>query len=532
VSGNTAVFVDQYPGKRSLVATAKQHGTTSGDSIPCTTRDPYDCRGTLFDIHGNEMSFTIRMQPYVTLQGRVFDVATGAGIEGATVQLLNDVTTTGAHGSWSMMPSTQPQSAHVSVTMPGYVVGSFGGAPGDGDAGALVTVTPGVPPPFVAIGLARGGTFSGTVTDEISGAPIAGATVIVAYARGYEYKNDIRAVTDANGHFVTPAVIGARRYSVHASAAGYAASGADGKPCLSNCDYDGVPIDGNVMSDTAINFALRKTGRIDVWMKCLDGSIERPYGGGFYYPNGKYVVTAPNETSLRTVAVGDYYVSGYALCGGGVYPNAPFFSADPDITRIAKPVTVRAGETTYVGITVVDHYPRMLIEPQAAPASGGTMVTFSTGATPSTHVLFGDAEAIVMSIGNNLLQVAAPPHAPGAVDITLKDGKFVDVQHAAFTYTNDCTGISFNRGLVISGPRDAPAAFSADITGGSGPFQYEWFRGYFPSIAEPQATTASFVTDEPLRLIAPYSYWVRVSNPCSVATMSFNVHGVKVRGVR
>ena len=133
---------------------------------------------------------------------------------------------------------------------------------------------------------------------------------------------------------------------------------------------------------------------------------------------------------------------------------------------------------------------------------------------------------------DGLLRVAVPSHAPGVVDVTLKDGIVADVQHAAFTYANDCTGISLDRAHVITGARDVPATFTVDVTGGSGPLQYEWFRGYFPSIAEPQATTASFVTYDPLRLIQPYLYWVRVSNPCSVATMSFNVRGDKVRTVR
>ena len=532
VSGNTAIFVDELPGKKWVVATAKRHGATGGDSTACPSSTYiYTCSQPLFDIRGNEMTIVIRMQPYLAAHGRVFDVETGEGIEGATVNVSGDVTTTAADGSWSIIPKYEPRSGYVSASAPGYVIAGFGAPAGSGDVGTLVTLTPGVAPPALSMGLVRGGTFSGTVTDEMSGEPIAGATVTVGYTRGYE-RNEIRAVTDANGHFVTPQLIGAHVYSVHAAAAGYATSGSDGKPCLINCDYGGVPVTGAVKSDTSVNLALRKTGTIDVRMRCPDSTWQRPYGERYYDAAGRRVDAAIGEKWPRTLAAGDYYVGGYAVCGGGLFPDAPPFY-DPDVTKVGKPVTVRPGETTVIEIAAVERYTRAPFEPEAAPASGGTIVTFRSLPVSSPRVFFGDAEAmIVRSEMNGRLEVALPSHAPGVVDVTLKSGSYVQVQRAAFTYTDGCVGISFNRAHVIGGARDLPALFTADLTNGSGPFQYEWFGGPYPSVAELLATTPSFVTRDPLRLIPRFSYWVRISNPCSTATMSFDVRGEKVRGVR
>lgn len=514
VSGNTAIVADVPPVKTHIVAVARKHGTTSGDSVPCPTNDWTDCTTRLFNIHGREMTFIIRMQPYLPAHGRVFDADTGAGIAGATVNVSGDQTTTAADGTWSLIPSYEPRSGYIDVTADGYVVGSFGAAAGSGDRGTVVTLTPGVDLHDLSIPLVRGGTISGTVTDETTGEPIAGATVSVNATADLFTRT--AATTDVNGRFVTPSVIGAHPYRVSASAPGYATND--------------QPVTGQIKRDISVNLVLRKTGAVVVQMVCSDGAIQRPYGVSFYDRAGRYVPASTTEP--LTVVAGDYYVSALASCGGGFYPNVPYVY-QADVTRIAKPVSVRAGETTLVQIIVTDAYPGTRFEPRAAPASGGTVVTFNTKWQSTTRVFFGEAEATVLAPQDELLRVAVPAHATGVVDVTLGDRAYAEVQHRAFTYTNDCTGIALNRRFVITGSADAPATFTADIVAGSSPFQYQWFRGPFPSIAEPQATTPSFVTEEPLRLIPRYaSYWVRVSNPCSVATMSFDVRGVKVRAVR
>lgn len=87
--------------------------------------------------------------------------------------------------------------------------------------------------------------------------------------------------------------------------------------------------------------------------------------------------------------------------------------------------------TQAVGISITT------VVPNSGPASGGTPVTVNgRNFTPSVGVQFGSVAASVQFVNSNQVIATTPPHAPGAVDVTVVAGGSSTSLSGAFTYSN------------------------------------------------------------------------------------------------
>lgn len=93
------------------------------------------------------------------------------------------------------------------------------------------------------------------------------------------------------------------------------------------------------------------------------------------------------------------------------------------------------------------------LAPNSGPEIGGTVVTITgTDFTPDSTVTFGGVDVPVTFVDDTTITVVAPPHAPGAVDVTVTtNGETSNAM--PYTYTNVLTvsGISPNTGPETGG---------------------------------------------------------------------------------
>lgn len=88
-----------------------------------------------------------------------------------------------------------------------------------------------------------------------------------------------------------------------------------------------------------------------------------------------------------------------------------------------------------VNVTVDDNAVLTRIDPSSAPANGGSAVTLiGEGLDVQCSVAFGSTPAAAVSAAGNGLTVVVPPHAPGAVDVTVVCGAARFTLPRAFTF--------------------------------------------------------------------------------------------------
>ncbi|WP_181408820.1 IPT/TIG domain-containing protein [Schumannella soli] len=210
----------------------------------------------------------------------------------------------------------------------------------------------------------------------------------------------------------------------------------------------GVTFDGvaggsfTVVNDTTITVAApaHATGSVPVLVQHPDGTATVP--GGFTYvaaapsiqsvsPNagpadGGTVVTisGPSVGSATAVTIGGTPATGLTVVDANTITvvNPAHAPGAADVVVTLPTVTLTSvGGFTFAGVA-----PSVgTVSPSAGPAAGGTTVTLGgTGLTGTTGVEFGGTPGTnVTVVDDSTVTVVAPPHAPGNINIVVRNPK-------------------------------------------------------------------------------------------------------------
>jgi len=235
-----------------------------------------------------------------TITGRVTDLFTGDPIAGATVT-VDAVASATSEAGYYWIPDVEPGTYMVAVSAAGYESSSETVTVLAGEITTLNFELPPLP-----------GTVNGTVTNSLTGEPVAGATVT---ANGYS------AITDSSGAYVIPDVpIGT--YTVTASAEKYvnqsktATVTADTTTTL---DFALVPLNGTLSGVVT------------------DSSTGNPISGATVTANGVSVSTGADGSYSIELAPGTYMVTVSA---------AGYESSSETVTVLAGEITTLNFELT------------------------------------------------------------------------------------------------------------------------------------------------------------------------------------------
>lgn len=122
--------------------------------------------------------------------------------------------------------------------------------------------------------------------------------------------------------------------------------------------------------------------------------------------------------------------------------------------------TVVAGSVTYVAPTLTD------FDPGSGPQAGGTPVTLTgTGLDAATGVTFDGVAAELVTVGPDAIDVLAPAHAPGVVDVvvTLPGADAVAVE--AYTYLVDGSEADVTGLAPLTSPTSGGGTLTVSGTG-------------------------------------------------------------------
>jgi len=169
------------------------------------------------------------------------------------------------------------------------------------------------------------------------------------------------------------------------------------------------------------------------------------------------VVARPSALALRPVSDGTVIISLEPPRSALQFLSAS--STRPEIATVAGTLTIPAGGTAALTVhavangvatiwistqdgfsftidVVVSNDPTVTrIEPDVAPAAGGTVVTVAgEGLDARCSVAFGATPATSVSVAANGLAVVVPPHAPGVVDVDVVCGASKVTLRDAFTF--------------------------------------------------------------------------------------------------
>jgi hypothetical protein len=155
------------------------------------------------------------------------------------------------------------------------------------------------------------------------------------------------------------------------------------------------------------------------------------------------------------------------LLGNASAPGAAwsaFSSGLPDEAS-AAPTSTGSGSEPLFNATVMLAQPLLLnLTSTAGPESGGDVVVINgVHLAIATAVSFGGAPAQVLSARSNQIVVAAPPHAPGTVSVTVTTagGANPDSPANAYTYNPVPPPAPDTTAPVISGLSISPPSFKA-----------------------------------------------------------------------
>lgn len=126
------------------------------------------------------------------------------------------------------------------------------------------------------------------------------------------------------------------------------------------------------------------------------------------------------------------------------------------------------------------------LEPNSGPITGKTLVTIKGenfgSTTEGVVVKFGEREAQVKQVKDNIISVSTPGHSEGLVDVTIERGKEATVLAAAYTYTCPApSGRSLFIMLILAGGLGGciHALRSFYWYVGQGDLRWRWMPMYF-----------------------------------------------------
>ncbi|MGZ6711199.1 MAG: carboxypeptidase regulatory-like domain-containing protein [Solirubrobacteraceae bacterium] len=298
---------------------------------------------------GTTSGIDAALQPGGAITGTVTDGATGSAVAGECVSAVGTNNSPGAfattdtfgHYTLSGLAAGNYTVGFQACGGGNYVTQYYNNKPSATGAD-LVTVTAGSTTSGVDAALRPGGQITGTVTDAVTGSPVANECV-GAFA-GTSVVGS--ATTDASGHY---AVMGlaAGSYTIGFQTCGggnYLPQYYNNKPSPATAD----PVTVTAGATTSgVDAALQPAGQISgtvtnavtgapVANECVSASSTNN-GSGFA------TTDALGHYTLSRLAAGSYTV-GFQTCGGGNY-LPQYYNGKPS-PATADPVTVTAGSTT------------------------------------------------------------------------------------------------------------------------------------------------------------------------------------------
>ena len=253
--------------------------------------------------------------------------------------------------------------------------------------------------------LPRHGSFSGTVTDALTGAPVTAASVVVVSNGGRT-----GTIVDGSGRY---RVYGEGSYTAFAGQGAYAGQVYRDHDCSAGCD----PANGDaiVVADgietPGIDFHLRPvrpagmiTGRV------VDAESGAPLANAAVFGS----INGP-LTTLHTDAEGTYTLS--SVPSGSYSFSASAQGAYFDLFDI--PVTVTALRVSVVDFRLTRLHVTSVDPPRGTPA-GGTPVTIAgRNFRQGMLVTIGDKRATVVSVTPTEIVALTPPGAEGVANVTV-----------------------------------------------------------------------------------------------------------------
>lgn len=249
-----------------------------------------------------------------TISGTVTDAATSAPLAGVTLYVIEDTdltdiqATTDATGQYTLQ-GLPGGNFFVLAFKQDYVPQLYSGVACLGLCSSLsgtpISVTNGSDTPSIDFALNLGGSVSGTVTDALSSAPVANATVTINSIGSILFGSTGTDTTDSSGRYSITGLM-AGSYFLQTSKTGYVNELFNNIPLKSTpSPFAGAPIAVILGSDTQIDVALDPGGTISGTVR--DGISMLPVQDVF--------VTAFNEkndfvSSGQTDASGAYSITG------------------------------------------------------------------------------------------------------------------------------------------------------------------------------------------------------------------------------
>ncbi len=353
-----------------------------------------------------------------TITGTVTDASTGAAITGAAVVAGSSVVTTDATGGYSI--SIAPSSYTVTASAAGHVTQSVAGIMVISGA---TTVQNFALTPVIVI---ANGTITGTVTDAVSTAAIAGATVTAGSSV---------ATTDVTGGYSISIAPGT--YTVTASAAGNVAQSVPGVVVTSG-------------ATTVQNFALNP---VPVANGTITGTVTDAVStaaitGATVTAGGITATTNAAGGYSISIAPGTYTVT--ASAAGHVAQSVAGVIVSSGATTVQNfalaPIIVIANGT--ITGTVTDASTRAAITGATVTAGGITATTNAAG-----------GYSISIAPGTYTMTASAPGHNPASAVVTVKSGVTIRQNFAlapipvslTFMVTDSITNLPISGATVKSG---------------------------------------------------------------------------------
>ena len=147
-------------------------------------------------------------------------------------------------------------------------------------------------------------------------------------------------------------------------------------------------------------------------------------GGGFEDPTS---VSFDGASALRVERIDDTQLR-------AIVPPGQRGPADVRVTTSAESETIEGGITYFAPLSLSS------VAPAAGPTAGGTVVTLSVdGLASRPTVNFDGQQASVRNVDlqKGTIEVSAPPHAAGLVDVTVLADGDADIATDAFLYTDN-----------------------------------------------------------------------------------------------
>ena len=499
----------------TATATGPLNDQGNSEYTPATAPDAPDAAGvtTKPNTTTDGVNFTLTAAP-ATISGTVVDAASGSGVVGATITLLDSTgkvlatqasTAGGAYSFTGIAAGTAAATYSVSAVAPSYAPNTVTQPLEAGDIFAGITV------PLTGI---PSGSISGTVTDQRTGLPLANATVTFTLTGGATQTT----TTGADGSY-TLSAIPTGTYS------GVATGPATGQAYQQSAAQS-VPVTNGVTATA--NFVLVPI-IASIRGTVTDSTTGQPLQGvtiTITDASGNAITTNPTPLTTdgsgnydATLAPGTYFVTGSkASYNSKTSPATAFalgatvtvsFSLTSSIGTLGGLVTDQNGTGLVSGATVT-----------AIPTGSTTGVTFTT----STSATNGP-DGLPLNYSGQLTQ--------GTYTVTVTKGIRTSASQAV-----TITGGAFQR-LNFSGANGlAPLhTFPAGIQFVSTPYDYSalGFNGLFgtlntaPTGATPNGNRSNVAVWNPLvgayaldpnapadALRLGVGYWVYLKNPTAV----------------